>query len=297
MKKFKKIFVEITNCCNLACNFCHRSQRAPAFITPTAFDATLQRISGFTDHLALHLLGEPLLHPELPRLLELCHQQGLQVNLTTNATLLARTRTTLLTSPALRQINFSLHSFDPDSGGDVDAYLDEILTFIQQAQTTTSLFLSLRLWNLSATADPAAVERNQSIRQRLEAFFALPQPLPDVLTPGQGIKLAPQVFLSQEEEFCWPHAPAPDLGSHGTCRGLRDHIGILVDGTVVPCCLDAEADIPLGNIHQLPLAEILSTPRAIRMRQGFERQQLVEPLCRRCSYCRRFLPQPSGASL
>lgn len=282
MKKFKKIFVEITNCCNLSCSFCHRSQRPPAFITPAAFEAILQRINGWTDHLALHLLGEPLLHPDLPQLLALCHQLRLQVNLTTNATLIAPNRTTLLTSPALRQINLSLHSFEDGEG---DAYLDMILDFVKEAQRTTPLFISLRLWNLS---DKDGNEGNQPILRRLERFFALPAPLPATLTPGQGIKLAAQVFLSQDVEFTWPHAPAPDRGAHGSCRALRDHIGILVDGTVVPCCLDAEGDIPLGNILQSPLSEILASPRADAMRQGFAQQQLLEPLCRRCTYRLRF---------
>ena len=287
MKKFKKIFVEITNCCNLSCSFCQRSQRPPAFITPAAFAATLERLDGWTDHLALHLLGEPLLHPDLPQLLASCHRHRLQVNLTTNATLLSSSRATLLTSPALRQINLSLHSCET---GEIGSYLDAILDFVAEAQRTTPLFLSLRLWNLS---EKEGNEQNQQIRRRLEDFFALPHSLPETLTPGQGIKLAPRVFLSQEEEFRWPHAPAPDLGEHGTCRALRDHIGILVDGTVVPCCLDAEGDIPLGNILQSPLAEILATPRASLMRQGFAGQRLHESLCRRCTYRQRFTPRPS----
>lgn len=282
LKKFKKIFVEITNCCNLACSFCHQSQRPPEFITPAAFSATLQQLAGWTNHLALHLLGEPLLHPQLAQLLTLCHQQRLQVNLTTNATLITATRQTLLTSPALRQINLSLHSCESDA---LAPYLDDILDFVDEARRTTPLFLSLRLWNLSPGAEN---EANGLIRQRLETFFALPAPLPPTLTPGQGIKLAPQVFLSQDVEFTWPHAPAPDLGSHGSCRALRDHIGILVDGTVVPCCLDAEGDIPLGNIHQSSLAEILASPRATAMHQGFAHRQLLESLCRRCTYRQRF---------
>ncbi|MDO9080344.1 MAG: radical SAM protein, partial [Desulfuromonadales bacterium] len=178
MKKFKKIFVEITNCCNLSCSFCQRSQRTPAFITPAAFEATLERINDWTDHLALHLLGEPLLHPELPQLLAICQQHQLRVNLTTNATLLANNRSTLLASPALRQINLSLHSWE---AGERAAGLDSTLDFVKEAQRTTPLFLCLRLWNLP---DKGENEGNQPILRRLEEFFALPVPLPKRLTPG-----------------------------------------------------------------------------------------------------------------
>lgn len=286
MRKFKKIFVEITNCCNLNCSFCHPSQRPPAFITPAEFAETLQKIAGWTEHITLHLLGEPLLHPELPQLLSHCQQQRLQVNLSTNATLLASNRRVLLSSPALRQINFSLHSYEATGrDAEFDAYFDEILDFIEEARRSSPLFLSLRLWNLSK--NPGS-DKNSQIRQRLESCFGLP--LPSTLTPGQGIKLAPRVFLSQEVAFSWPHAPAPDLGEHGTCRALRDHIGILVDGTVVPCCLDAEGDIPLGNIRTSSLAEILASSRATNMRQGFDCRKLIEPLCLRCTFRQRFLP-------
>lgn len=285
MKKFKKIFIEITNCCNLECSFCHRSQRAPAFIIPAEFEATLQKINGWTDYLCLHILGEPLLHPELAQLLDSCYRHRFQVNLTTNATLLEQHRALLLNSAALRQINFSLHSSETATAGALDHYLDKILAFIDEARRSTPLLLNLRLWNLSDTLGRG---ENQQIRQRLEDRFDLQ--LPSALTPGQGIKLAPQLFLSQEPEFNWPHAPAPDCGEFGTCRALRDHIGILVDGTVVPCCLDAEGDIALGNIHELPLTEILATPRATAMREGFGLRRIVEALCRRCTYRRRFDP-------
>jgi radical SAM protein with 4Fe4S-binding SPASM domain len=77
------------------------------------------------------------------------------------------------------------------------------------------------------------------------------------------------------------------------CRGLRDHLAILVDGTVVPCCLDADGQVALGNIFRQPLVAILASPRALRLREGFGHQWLVEPLCRRCAYRQRFAATPA----
>ena len=209
--------------------------------------------------------------------------------MTTNATLLRQTRDTLLASPALRQINISLHSFEnAESSITLHSYLDEILDFIRDLRANSNVYVSLRLWNLQHTEDPSEAHRNRELLRRLETFFDLPAIIPARLTPGQGIRLAPNVFLSQELEFNWPHALTCDQGDRGFCRGLRDHIGILVDGTVVPCCLDAEGDIPLGNIHRQGLREILSGKRARGMRDGFSRQQVVEDLCRRCTYRQRF---------
>ncbi|MEZ4484778.1 MAG: SPASM domain-containing protein [Syntrophotaleaceae bacterium] len=284
----------MTNLCNLSCSFCHQSKRPKSFVTPAEFDHTLRQIGGFTDYLALHLLGEPLLHPDLALLLASCHAHGKQVNLTTNATLLPQSRETLLASPALRQINISLHSFENAEGlAALHAYLEDVFDFIHAAQAKNGPYISLRLWNLR---DKGAASQNEATRQllkRLETFFFLPMPIPAMLTPGQGIRLAPGVFLSQEPEFHWPHALPFDQGDRGFCRGLRDHIGILADGTVVPCCLDAEGDIPLGSIHHQGLGEILDGDRARRMRDGFSRQQVIEDLCRRCTYRQRFA-KPAG---
>lgn len=230
-------------------------------------------------------------------LLENCHTHGKRVNLTTNATLLPQTRDTLLTSPALRQINISLHSFEnaQDSSA-LHTYLDEAFDFIGEARAKSAVYISLRLWNLQNTAAASTDQPNRQLMQRLKDFFALPMDIPASLTPGQGIRLAPRVFLSQELEFNWPHALTCDQGERGFCRGLRDHIGILVDGTVVPCCLDAEGDIPLGNIHRQELREILASDRARRMRDGFSRQHAIEDLCRRCTYRKRFSPPTAPAS-
>jgi radical SAM protein with 4Fe4S-binding SPASM domain len=251
-------------------------------MTPDTFTKILKKINGYTEHVYLHVRGEPLLHPDLELLLDICHAYGFKVNLTTNGTLLAQQGGLLLSRAALRQVNISLHSIEPPrSLAALHLYLDEVLAFVRVAGRSSSLFINLRLWN-----ERDASDLNEKILERMASFFKLP-----ALISGNEVSslpLAPRVFLSRDRRFVWPHAPAPDLGAHGRCRGLRDHIAILVDGTVVPCCLDAEADIELGNILEGELAEILADPRAVSIREGFVRQQIVEPLCRRCGYKERF---------
>ena len=283
MGRFKKIYIEITNFCNLFCGFCHPTQRTQTFMAPAEFAGILQKINGSTKYIYLHVLGEALLHPDLGLLLDMSDSYGFHVNLTTNGTLLAKNKELLLSKAALRQVNVSLHSIG-QRGSTEGQYLDGVLTFVREALNVSSLYINLRLWNLRR--DTSSL--NERILERLSAFFTLTDPISENGVPGQTLKLAPRVFLSWERQFVWPHAPGPDLGGHGNCRGLRDHIAILVDGTVVPCCLDAEADIALGNIHQCSLAEILATHRAMAMREGFNRQQIVEPLCRRCGFKQRF---------
>ena len=284
MVQFKKIFIEITNCCNLSCRFCPPSQRIKAFMAPDEFAEILRKISGFTEHICLHVLGEPLLHPDLGLLLDISGNSGFHVNLTTNGTLLAQRGETLLKT-SLRQVNVSLHSAEQfGSASDIDLYVDGVLNFIRAAGDPPPLFINLRLWNMQVDVSLL----NKRILERLVSFFELPDMIAENCASGRNITLAPGIFLSMDQPFIWPHASVSDLGGYGYCRGLKDHIAVLVDGTVVPCCLDAEADIPLGDLHSSSLTEILAAPRTVAMAKGFSRQQIVEPLCRRCGYKARF---------
>jgi radical SAM protein with 4Fe4S-binding SPASM domain len=297
LKKFKKIYIEITNRCNLSCSFCHKSKRPGDVMSPGAFAGIVSRIRDYTGHLSLHVLGEPMLHPELDQLLDICHRQGLRVNLTTNGTLLARKGAMLLASPALRQINISLHSYaERQADSLTNDYMDGIFAFLGEAIAKTGLFINLRLWNMPRPAEVSSSTPNDRILAQLEAFFPAAGKIAALPSTGRGITLAPRVFLSRSHPFTWPHAPGPDYGSQGFCLGLRDHVAILVDGTVAPCCLDAEADINLGNIHHQTLGEILATPRATAIHQGFSQRRVVEPLCRRCSYRQSFACKAKGGA-
>lgn len=251
---------------------------------PADFSEIIRQVKECTSHIALHVLGEPLLHPNLGQLLTDCQRNGLAVNLTTNGTLLPKQQGILLQSKALRQVNISLHSaVDINTESGLSEYLAGIFEFIRQVRASRSIYICLRLWNLNENGADLSL-KNEPMLRRIEEFFDLPTKLADAVTPGHGITLAPNVFLSQNSRFEWPHALEKELGKVGCCRGLRDHVAILVDGTVVPCCLDAEADIKLGNIHELPLAEILTNSRASAMYEGMSQRRLVEDLCRRCSY-------------
>ena len=265
-------------------------------MTPATFTDIIRQVKEYTGHVSLHVLGEPLLHPQLALILELCHQHGLRVNLTTNGTLLHQSQETLLTSPALRQINISLHSFPEQGKGAMAAtYLADLLAVARRLTIETETYVTLRMWNKEKNTN--GTDRDKPIYDALAAHFNLPGHINDTGS-GRGIALAPRIYLNQAERFYWPNLFAPEQNNRGTCRGLKDHLAILVDGTVVPCCLDGEGEIKLGNIITQPLAEILAAPRATAMRQAAARQQFEEPLCRRCTYRQRFesfKPKPTLA--
>lgn len=233
----------------------------------------------FGEYLYFHLMGEPLLHPDLGEFLDIAYKLGFKVIITTNGTLLDSCRDVLLSSPALFKVSISLHSFEANDESDgFDEYLDSCFAFCRDA-AEKGVIAVMRLWNLGGLES-----KNDEIIRKMHAFFD---------TDGaqwkeiySGSKIREKVFLEWGQKFDWPDTEAEFCGDSHSCYGLRDQIGILSDGTVVPCCLDADGAIALGNIFDKCLSEILASPRAIALKKSFECKKITEPLCQRCGYAK-----------
>lgn len=275
--RFKKAYVEITNVCNLNCAFCPGTRRAQRFMRVDEFDALAEKLRGYTEFLYFHLMGEPLLHPELDALLARADAYGFRVIITTNGTLLPKRAEVLLGAPALHKVNISLQAFEANDGIDVESYVNQCAAFAD-AMSAQGRLCVLRLWNKNGMD-----AENGRILRLLEARF----PRPWRESRG-SLALAPHVWLEPGEKFDWPDMSAADGGERLFCYAMRDQIGVLCDGTVVPCCLDHEGELALGNLHVSTLDEIMSTDRARGIYDGFSRRLAAEPLCRRCGYARRF---------
>lgn len=290
MKKFKKFYIETTSICNLACSFCPPTHRQAQFIKVEDFSKILDDIKPHTDYIYFHVKGEPLLHPKIDQLLDLSHEKGFKVNITTNGTLIKKAASKLLGKPALRQINFSLHSFDGHEGStDREGYVSNILDFIREARTMSDLIVSFRLWNLTKDNETNIERsRNRATLEMIEKEFGLTYRIEEKVEPGSGIKLDQRIYLNQDHEFDWPSLNAKEDDGKGFCHALRNQAGILVDGTVIPCCLDGEGVINLGNVYKTPFSEIVEGDRATRLYDGFSRREAVEELCRKCGYRQRF---------
>ena len=275
--RFRKVYLEIGNVCDLRCSFCPGTRRAPHFLTVGEFSLLTERLRGWTDYLYFHLMGEPLLHPDLATLLRVAGEKGFYVNITTNGILLPTAAECLLSSPALHRVNLSLQAWEAnDMPLSLFDYVNQCADFAKRG-ADRGLIVSLRLWN-----GGGADKRNGEILSLLGKVF------PEPWQAGQkNTVLAPRVYLERGERFDWP---GPDAAETGTvfCLGLRDQIGVLCDGTVVPCCLDAEGALALGNLYETSLEEILSGPRARAIYDGFSRREATEELCRRCGYAARF---------
>ena len=222
-------------------------------------------------------MGEPLCHPHLQTYLRLAGEAGFKVILTTNGTLLEEKQAMLLAAPALHKVNISLHAFEAnDLQMPFEEYLRRCLAFGKAAEGQK--LISYRLWN-GGGQDAL----NTQILDTMAQYF--PQPW---VQERKGIRIGQRVYLEHGDKFDWPDLTAQDGGTQVFCYGLRDQLGVLCDGTVVPCCLDHEGDLALGNLLTLSLEEILDTPRAKAIFDGFSHGQAAEELCRKCGYARRF---------
>lgn len=275
--RFNKIYLEISNICNLQCSFCPGTKRKKRILSISEFTDILHKIKPFSDYLYFHLMGEPLCHPSLQQFLQLASDIGFKVIITTNGTLLKKQQDILFHAPSLHKVNISLHSFEAnDTNIDFSTYLSECFSFGKSIEGKS--IVVYRLWNNGGDD-----KRNEEIISGIKAFF--PEPWKE---ERKGIRIGQKIFLEYGDKFDWPDLNAQEGSESVFCYGLRDQIGILCDGTVVPCCLDHEGDLALGNIFDEDLETIMQKPRSMAIYQGFQSRTAVEELCRKCGYARRF---------
>ena len=280
----ERAYVEIGNICNLTCSFCHGTKRAKRQMSIEEFTLALERLRGRVKYLYLHVMGEPLLHPYLDSFLDIANSFGFRVCITTNGTLLGRSRDMLLRhTDVLHKVSVSLHA--PEGSGIEDrlySYIDEVCSACKSL-SEAGVYSVLRLWNADSTDAVGKNDCNALIEELLHSRFK-----EEWQSRRRGYRLARNIFLEYDGVFVWPADSEAEPRECGFCHGLTQQIGILADGSVVPCCLDAEGDMTLGNIFESSLEEILTSPRAAAMRSGLAKGVFTEPLCRSCTYSRRF---------
>lgn len=267
-----RCYLEITNICNLNCLFCPKTDRVKRMLTMDEFDRLTNRLQENVKFLYFHLMGEPLLHPALPDFVRMARKKGFVPVLTTNGTLLAKAQEVIEAKP--HKIQISLHSHEGNGRENPEIYIKEVMEFAQKA-ASVGVIVVMRLWN------EGGYDKNN---ERILEWMVQYQPHPWIFRKD-GWKLAKNLYLEFDRMFEWPDSNRVEFKKEEVfCYALRNQIGVLVDGSVVPCCLDHAGDIVLGNLFEQSLEEILFSPRARKIYDGFTQHIAVEPLCRRCGY-------------
>lgn len=289
MKKFKRTFIEISNMCNLSCSFCPPTSRQIKALSVEQFETIMQKLEGHSEHIYLHVKGEPLLHKQFEDILGLCTKYKKKVNITTNGLLLDKHGDTILRNPSVRLVNLSLQSYEEDNGqAHQQAYLDKVLSFVKKGIDTSNILFEFRLWNFEDENSQSNGEaENLQILKYVEKFLDLKIPVTTQNTKGNSGRS--QVYISKGVEFQWPSLDNDFVSTSGTCYGLRRQIAILSNGDVVPCCLDAEGVVKLGNIFESEFEEIVMSEQSVKIRTGLENNKIIEPLCQRCGYREQYV--------
>lgn len=267
-KIFKKIYIEITNRCNLSCSFCSKTKRTAREMSVEEFKIVIEKIKLYTDYIYLHVKGEPLIHSHLEQILKIAYENQIKVNITTNGVNLMKMIDVLFTDNSIRQLNISLHALEaiPDK----EEYMQGVVEMIRRINDTNKFFLSLRIWI-----------DNQEVNNFIYDY------LYKKLKIDNLSKLGKNIFWSYDTEFEWPSLENDNLGNVGKCLGTKSHIAILSNGDVVPCCLDGNGIMKLGNVFIDEMESIIKGKRFNDIKNGFNENKLVEELCQKCKYRRK----------
>ncbi|MBU0721600.1 SPASM domain-containing protein [bacterium] len=286
-KMMQKVYIELTSKCGLSCDFCPSSSRTLSTMDKELFAKINREVKAFTKDIAYHVVGDPLLLENIREYLDISHEAGLNVHITTAGYYLKARHVEILNHPAIKQINFSLNSYRGNTlPVSLETYLAAIAEFTLAFRTlNTKSFINYRLWNKED--DDSHQEYNREVMRIM--FEKLGEKQPDTYeNQNTGLRVLSKVLFNFDSLFEWPSLDAPFVSDTGYCHGLSSQMAILSDGRLVPCCFDYEAKINLGNVKDEKIGKILDTPRSQNIIEGFKNNRVVEELCRHCAYRTKF---------
>lgn len=266
-KRFKKIYIEITNACNLSCPFCIKNKQKVKYITKEEYSIIINKIKNYTEEIYMHILGEPLMHPDLIHFIDYANQANLLVNITTNGYLIEKIKNI----KNIHRLNISIHSYNEIYKIDLDTYLDNIFNTIDTIKSNT--FVSIRLW-----------VKNKNTKHILEYINKRYNTNIQTLDKNTKTKIDTNLIIDTFHEFIWPDLNNTYYNDKGTCYGLINHIGILSNGTIIPCCLDTEGIINLGNIYREEINDIMNKKIVTDMIENFKKGNKCQELCKHCNF-------------
>ena len=280
-KRFSKIYVEITNYCNLSCSFCSKDNISKREMSVKEFEIVINKIKKYTDNIYLHVKGEPLLHSKIDNILDICDKNNIRVSITTNGTLLNK-RKDILLKHHIKQINVSLHSEN-----NIKDYFENVFGVCDELSNKVTIIY--RIWTLSSLK---LDKISTNIVNKIINHYKLSTDIVNKIKYEKNIKIKDNIYLDKDFEFDWPSISSlkEDVG---TCLGTRSHIAILSNGNVTACCLDSSGIINLGNIFNEDLETILNKELFLKINNGFKNNRIVHNLCKSCSYRKRFNKEKS----
>lgn len=275
--RLSRAHIEITNFCGLSCSFCEPVKNNKSIMDLTLFEKIHDELKGSVKEISYHILGDPLTVKNLDKYLDVSSRHGFSVSLTTSGFYLDAQPISTLFHPSVKQINISLSSFFANrTSKHFEEYMNKICEFAKKSSETPKRFVNLRLWNYG---DDKYDKFNSDVLSYLSSFFAV-----DIKQDVDKTKLSSYVILVKDFMFTWPSIDKIPIYKHGTCYAIESQIGFLCNGDIVPCCLDANGAMKLGNIQNTSLLDAVKSERATSMVNGFKKNMLIEQMCQTCGF-------------
>ena len=279
----KKIYIEISDVCALSCSFCPAPKNTRGIMPLDLFTRAITQALQFSKTIALHILGDPCKLENLGDYLSIAKQNGAKIELVTSGAYLHKHSVALLTSAPIKQISISLEA-GFDKNNKIPNYLENVRKFALFHKQNPQCFLNFRIQDKRLLQD----------KSKLDAIFqVLDLQKEQMIFKNGRIKLWQKAFLVVKESFFWAGfeilesskilESSQNLESK-KCHALKEQVGILSNGVVVPCCIDVQGVINLGNIKEQNLSEILNSKHALAIKQGFKNNQAIESLCQKCTF-------------
>jgi len=313
------IFIEITNYCNMGCSFCPSPilERPRLFMDENLFYKIIDEIKKekITDTVYFHLMGEPLLHPKVFDFMKYTFNNGFKIILVSNISSI-RTRRMEIRS-ILQYVNYlviSLQSFDEESFKEkktekisFEEYIDLIKNVISTKYANNfKVRISIQIIENSKVKfknylrDIRLLSNNSELKQFMDKYFTsffktIANKYQLNHKPMEAQKLNYKNFYYQPFDNVSISTRAVTTWANnmnesnkirpaivGKCDALHKQIGILANGEVVPCCLDYDGNIVLGNCQVDPLTEIMNSGQYQKLKEGFKKGRLYHSYCKKC---------------
>lgn len=265
----KRVYLEITNSCNLDCPFCSY-EKGHRFLTLKEIEDTIVQIKPFCNYIYLHILGEPLLHPDFESILQLLDKYDFNLQLVSNGTLLTK-YPDIFTHPCLRKLSISMHA-NADKDQEFFAMINKLIAIKNRK------ILELRFYDYQ--------NLNLNLKNYLENLLERYEITLDNKT--NSYKIDENTYIYFQDLFNWPSLDNSFISDTGTCRAARDMIAITSDLKVTICCLDPNAYNYIGDLRKESLKAILNSDKYKQYISDMQNHKLKSALCQRCSYRLRF---------
>ena len=267
----KRVYLEITNACNLDCPFC-TNEKGNKFLSLKEIEDCIVQIKKFCDYIYLHILGEPTLHPNFNEVLNILDKHNMNLQLVTNGTLLYKYKD-ILNHKCIRKLSISLHSINNINIS--DNYFHTINELISN---NIDKSIELRFYDRNSLAN--------NLKEYLQ--YLINKYNFDITSKNNSYKLKENVYVYFEEFFKWPNINDQVISSYGTCHGAIDMIAINSNLDVTICCLDPKAYNCIGNLKNTSLSDILNSEMYLSYINDFKSRKINSDFCKRCSYRLRF---------